>query len=523
MIFFLRRKFCEHCLTLAVLVTGGWHSIILPAKSARNEQPTLQSRPIKNIMIFGASMSFSRNAFFSAALLCVSQIAAAVQPATIRVDYLHSGNAASESYALARVLVEPLPWSGNLQQAIDTSGLGNNKVEITDLKTGELLYSRGFSTVFGEWRSTDEAAKISRGFEESVRFPKPEHPVKVSIYKRDEHNVFGPAWSVDIDTDAQDVIRKQGPAPAKPIPIHVSGASAEKVDLLILGDGYTAAQMQKFKADATRLSQHLFEVSPFKEHAKDFNVWAMAVPTPESGVSRPSTGVHHASALGARYDIFGSERYVLTTDNRALRDIAQYAPYEFIEILVNNDTYGGGGIFGQFSTAAASNDWANYLFVHEFGHHFAGLADEYYTSPVAYQSGAERPEPWEPNATALRDPAKLKWKRFVKAGTPLPTPWPKAEYEKESRAYQARRAALRAANRPESEMSALFSEDLKHTEALFSKAPMRHVVGAFEGANYQASGYYRPEMQCIMFDRSEQFCTVCQDAISTIIDLYAPK
>jgi hypothetical protein len=231
--------------------------------------------------------------------------------------------------------------------------------------------------------------------------------------------------------------------------------------------------------------------------------------------------VHHASALGTRYDIFGSERYVLTLDNRALRDIAQYAPYEFIEILVNNETYGGGGIFGQFSTAAASNDWANYLFVHEFGHHFAGLADEYYTSPVAYQSSGARMEPWEPNVTALRDPARLKWKQHVHAGTPLPTPWPKAEYEEYSRAYQKRRAALRAANRPESEMSALFKEDLAHSTALFSKAQYRTAIGAFEGANYEASGYYRPAMQCIMFDRSEQFCPVCRDGISEIIDLYA--
>jgi hypothetical protein len=212
---------------------------------------------------------------------------------------------------------------------------------------------------------------------------------------------------------------------------------------------------------------------------------------------------------------------VLTLDNRALRDIAQYAPYEFIEILVNNDTYGGGGIFGQFSTAAAGNDWANYLFVHEFGHHFAGLADEYYTSPVAYQSSGARMEPWEPNVTALRDPAHLKWKHYVKAGTPLPTPWPKAEYEAYSREYQKKRAALRAANRPESEMSALFREDLAHTKALFAQAPYRKAIGAFEGANYEATGYYRPAMQCIMFDRSEQFCPVCQDGISDIIDLYA--
>jgi hypothetical protein len=442
-------------------------------------------------------------------------------PATVRVDYTHSGNALAEQYAIERVLIEPLPWPGDLSQRFDNSNRGNNRLEVADAKTGDLLYSRDFSTVFGEWKTTEEANKLSRGFHESVRFPKPDRPVRVRILKRDERNLFSVAWSVEVDADAPEVVRSQSPAPAKPIAIRASGPSPHKVDLLILGDGYTQQDMQKFEQDARRLSQHLFEVSPFKERANDFNVWAMAVPTMESGITRPSTGVHHASSLGTRYDIFGSERYVLTLDNRALRDIAQYAPYEFIEILVNNDTYGGGGIFGQFSTAAAGNDWANYLFVHEFGHHFAGLADEYYTSPVAYQSSGARMEPWEPNATALRDPAKLKWKQHVKAGTPLPTPWPKAEYEAYSRDYQKRRAALRAANRPESEMSALFREDLVHTKELFSKAQYRTAIGAFEGANYEAIGYYRPAMQCIMFDRSEQFCPVCQDGISEIIDLYA--
>ena len=456
-----------------------------------------------------------------AVLATLAMAAAAAQPATVRVDYLHSGNALAETYALERVVIEPLPWPGAMDRTIDDTDRGINRVEVVDAKTGRLLYSRGFSTIFGEWRSTEEAAKASRAFGESVRFPKPDRPVRVRILKRDERNAFSIVWSAEIDTDGMDVVRKQPPAPARPIPIRVSGPSPQKVDLLILGDGYTGAEMKKFEQTARRLADYLFTVSPFRERAADFNVWALAVPTQESGVSRPSTGTHHASALNTRYDIFGSERYVLTTDNRALRDIAQHAPYEFIEILVNNDTYGGGGIYGQFSTAAANNDWANYLFVHEFGHHFAGLADEYYTSPVAYQSSGERVEPWEPNVTALHDPANVKWRRHVTPGTPLPTPWPKAEYEAHSREYQKVRAQLRKDNRPESEMNRLFRDDLAWTDALFSKAPHAKAVGAFEGANYEATGYYRSQQQCLMFDRSEAFCGVCAEAIGQTIDLYS--
>lgn len=455
---------------------------------------------------------------------CCASLALAQQPApaTLRVDYMHTGDAKSESYAIERVVIEPLPWPGNLQKNIDHTNRGVNLFEVRDAVSNELLYSRGFSTIFGEWQSTEEASKQRRGFQESLRFPDFGKPVKVSVLKRESQDKFVEVWHTVVDAKAQDVVKKQVDARLKPVPIHVSGPSSEKVDLLVLGDGYTQQQMTKFVADAKRLAKHLFTVSPFKERAKDFNVWALAVPTPEAGVSRPSTGHYKASTLGTRYDIFASERYVLTLDNRALREISQYAPYEFIEILVNNETYGGGGIFGQFSTAAASNDWANYLFVHEFGHHFAGLADEYYTSPVAYATGgSERQEPWEPNVTALKNPAQVKWQQHVKAGTLMPTPWAKEEYEKGSRAYQAIRAELRKNNRPESEMSALFKKDLAQSSALFDKSEHRHTIGAFEGANYEATGFYRSEMQCIMFDRSEKFCQVCQDGISTVIDLYS--
>jgi hypothetical protein len=439
-------------------------------------------------------------------------------PPTMRVDYLHTGNALEEHFALDRITIEPLPWPGN--PARDDTNRGVNAFEVVDPKTGRVLYSRGFSTIFGEWRTTAEASRMNRGFQESLRFPLPDRPVRIRVLARDERNAFSVVWSFDLDPASQDIQRKNAPAPAKVISIRDNGAPAQKVDLLIIGDGYTRAEAAKFEADARRLSDKLFTVAPFDRRAKDFNVWGLMLPTEETGVSRPSNGNYRWSPLGTRYDIFGSERYVLTLDNRAFRELAQYAPYEFVEILANNVTYGGGGIFGQFSTAAASNEWVEYLFIHEFAHHFAALADEYYTSPVAYQSGEERPEPWEPNVTALQDPAKLKWRNLMKAATPLPTPWPKAEFEEYQREHQKKRAELRAANRPEEEMNALFRAERAFTEKLFSAAGHKKAIGAFEGANYAASGYYRPQLECVMFTRIDRFCDVCRSAIDAVIDLY---
>ena len=459
-------------------------------------------------------------------LLLLASLGAAIAgpatpPQTMRLDYLHTGDADEQHYALDRIVIEPLPWAGNPARPIDDSNRGNNRFEVVDRASGEVLYSRGFSTIFAEWRTTAEAATLSRGFQESLRFPAPEAPVTVRVYERDAANAFVPVWSLELDPAALDIERRAMPSALAPVAIRDNGPSAQKVDLLILGDGYTASEHDKFIADATRLADHLFTVSPFKERAGDFNVWGLMAPTPQSGVSRPSTGDYHPSPLGTRYDIFGSERYVLAMDNRALREIAQYAPNEFIEILVNNQTYGGGGIFGQFSTAAADNAFADYLFVHEFSHHFAGLADEYYTSPVAYAPAEAKVEPWEPNVTALHDPAQLKWGRHVRAETPVPTPWPKAEYEARQRGFQQTRKQLRATQRPESEMEALFREELATTGELFADASYKDAVGAFEGANYSATGYYRPQMQCLMFDRSDAYCSVCSDAVETIIDLYS--
>jgi hypothetical protein len=304
------------------------------------------------------------------------------------------------------------------------------------------------------------------------------------------------------------------------VAIENNGDPATKVDLLLLGDGYTADEQEAFFEKARELTEELFATSPFMERRSDFNVWALAPPAAESGVSRPSTNTYRDSPVGATYDAFRSERYVLTNNNSDWRRIASSTPYDFVEILTNSDTYGGGGIYGLFSTAAANSEWAPYLFIHEFGHHFAGLADEYYTSSVAYEAPAEIVEPYEPNVTALLDPENLKWKHLVESDTLLPTPWPKDAYEKHSLAYQARRANLRKENVPESEMNKLFRANQNIVEGMFSRAENRDRIGAFEGAIYQSKGYYRSELNCIMFTRTADFCRVCAAAIEQVIDEY---
>jgi len=246
--------------------------------------------------------------------------------------------------------------------------------------------------------------------------------------------------------------------------------------------------------------------------------------SPVSGVTRPSQHTYKHTPLGTTYDAFDTERYVLTFENRAFRDVAANAPYDAVEILVNSATYGGGGIYGLYSTVAAGSMWAPYVFVHEFGHHIAGLADEYYTSDVAYLPATDRVEPWEPNATALLDPSALKWKDLVAPGMPLPTPWPKEEFERYTKEIQQRRRSVRAANRPESEMDALMREELIHDTSVLGTGPYAGKVGAFEGANYEARGYFRPQTDCIMFTRDQvPFCAVCRRAIESVLDLYSRR
>ncbi len=455
-------------------------------------------------------------------LLLMTASAASGVARTVRLDYYHTGNATEERFTLDRVVIEPLEWPGDLSMAIDDTNLGKYIFEVLDRKTNRLLFSRGFASIYGEWETTGEAKTIHRTFHESLRFPAPAAPAQVVLKKRDARNAFREVWSVIVDS--KDIfVDTSKPSSAGPLlEIQKQGDPASKVDLLVLGDGYTAAERKKFEKDARRLAEVLFSYSPFKERRSDFNIWGLCPEAEESGISRPSTGIHRRSRVGATYDAFGSERYILSFDNRSFRDVASFAPYEFVEILTNTRTYGGGGIFGLYSTVAADSVWAPYVFVHEFGHHFAGLADEYYTSDVAYEPAADRVEPWEPNVTALKDPNDFKWKELVSPGTPIPTPWSKEAFEAQAREIQKRRRRIRSERRPEEEMDALFREQRALETKLLGSEKYAGKVGAFEGAMYEARGYYRPQVDCVMFSRNEvPFCAVCRRAIARVMDLYA--
>ena len=438
---------------------------------------------------------------------------------TLRVDYFHTGDAAGERFALDGVVFEG-DWPGRPDAVLDDTNLGKYFFVVLDRKTNRPLYSRGFASIYGEWETTDEAKEMTRTFHESVRFPAPTAPVQLVLKKRDRQNAFREIWSLVIDPAAQSVDRTARNS-AGVWAVMKNGEPQDKVDILLMGDGYTAAEMEKWHKDARRLTETLFSVSPFKERRSSFNVWAVDTPADESGAARPSDGVWRRSPLRASYDAFGSERYVLTFDNKRMREAAAAAPYEFVEIVVNDRKYGGGGIHNLYATVASDNASTPYVFVHEFGHHFAGLADEYYTSDVAYGSTGARPEPWEPNATA--DPRGTKWKDLIEAGTPLPTPWAKEEFEAIQNRIQAKRRDIRARKLPEAEMEALFASELAETIPMLSRGPYGRKTGTFEGAMYEAKGYYRSQADCIMFTRNmnDGFCRVCGRAIERVIGLYA--
>jgi len=441
---------------------------------------------------------------------------------TMRFDYHHVGTAGEEHIAPDAWRVEG-EWPGSRTQLFDETNLGQYMVVVVAPSTNRALYSRGFASIYGEWETTAEAKRAWKAIHESVRFPEPRGPVQVVLEKRADDGTFRELFSTRVDPASRFVDRSPVTSRGTVLTLVENGPPAVKVDLLFLADGYREEELPKLRRDLARLVEALFAEEPFASRKVDFNVRAIHVPSAESGISNPRQGVWRGSPLGCSFNSLDSDRYVLSLANRAIREAAARAPYDALVIVFNDRKYGGGGIFNLYSTCAADSAEAPYLLVHEFGHSFGGLGDEYYTSQVAYEDFIPADvEPWEPNLTRLLDPSTLKWRDLVPAELPLPTPWDQATYDELSRAYQAERVALRERHASEEEVEALFDEVRAQTRPLLEGQEHFGVVGAFEGGGYEAQGMYRPEVDCIMFTRNpETFCAVCERSLRRVIDLYS--
>jgi hypothetical protein len=439
---------------------------------------------------------------------------------TMRFDYFHTGTSSEEHFSPDEFLSDGI-WPGSKTKLIDELELGLYFFEILDSESNTLLYSRGFASIFGEWQTIPEAAEQWGTFHESIRFPWPKKPVKILMKKRDGQNIFQTIWETSIDPASRIVNPADIVHNNKVYTIQENGPASEKADILILGDGYTSEEMQKFRDDAKRLAGNLMEAEPYKSRLTDINIRALETPSAVSGINRPHPGIFKRTALQTHYSSFDSERYVLAYENKLIRDVASQVPYDILVIVVNEKTYGGGGIYNLYGTVAADNKFSDYIMVHELGHSIAALADEYYTSAVSYEIGDKiTVEPWELNVTALLDKDNLKWKHLVEEGTPIPTPWNKEEFDKFGYEIQKERGELRAKKVPESEVEALFERQHKQESEYFEKEKYKDKVGAFEGASYMQKGLYRSSLDCIMYTRHMAFCPVCRDALNKVLDQY---
>ena len=395
----------------------------------------------------------------------------------LRIDLYHGGDAARETYSLDELRAEPF-YAGSRTNLVDTLNLGEYIVRVFDLRTNAMIFSRGYSTVFAEWSTTDEAlAGFTRVFHESIVMPFPKAPVQVRIERRDRNRVFKPVFDLAVDPADWHINRERRFRELRVVELLDNAPSERAVDLVILGDGYRRDEMHKLRKDADRLLGALFDMEPFKSRKRDFNVRLVETVSADSDIDEPREGRWKGNLLGCSFDAFDIPRYVLSFSNKVMRDVAGNVPYDAVLILANAKRYGGGGIYQLYAISTVDNEHSAFVFTHEFGHSFAGLGDEYYTSEVAYNDMYPRGvEPWEPNITAMLDSTAVKWGDLIAPGTPVPTP-----------------------------------DDSLHAD----------VVGCFEGAGYSAKGLYRPTRDCRMFSKkADSFCPVCRRAIERAIDHY---
>jgi hypothetical protein len=393
---------------------------------------------------------------------------------SFRFDFVLGGNANEVRVYPQQMKQEPF-WAGSLNNLVDTFHYGTYRFRVFDDKTGNILFSKGFNTLFQEWQTTSEAREINKTFYQSVIFPFPKKPVRLEIDARQSDGHFETVFQSVIDPDDYFIL-KEKPMPFETVIIEENGLPEEKVDIVILAEGYKKEEMDKFIADARRVTSYLFSEEPFKTERAKFNVRAVLTPSVESGTDIPGEGIYKNTHFNATFYTLDMPRYLTTSDMKSIYDAAASVPYDHIYLLVNTERYGGGGFYNFLSICSSDHLFTPEVFVHEFGHGFAGLGDEYYSSSVAYEDFYNlETEPWEPNITTLVDFDK-KWKGMIADSIPVPTP----------------------------------------REEKYSNA-----IGVFEGGGYMEKGIYSPYMDCRMkSNNAKSFCPVCIDAIRRKIEFH---
>ncbi|MCX6165208.1 MAG: M64 family metallo-endopeptidase [Ignavibacteriae bacterium] len=396
---------------------------------------------------------------------------------TLRLDYTQAGDAQNSNLFFEQMKCEPY-WGGNVKNLIDKFNFGEYRFLVYDSSSQKLIYSRGFSTLFQEWQTSDEAKVLSRSFYETIVFPFPKKTVKVEIHRRNRDGNLEKKFELYVNPKDY-FIREEAPPKFEYKKVLDSGDPKSKVDIVIIPDGYAKEDMEKFNSDIQRFIGYFFACSPYKENKNNFNIWAINAISQESGTDIPGKLIYKNTILSASFYTFNTERYLMTNDIKSVRDIAGLVPYDQIMILVNSPIYGGGGVYNYYSLVSSDDDYSDYVMCHEFGHAFADLADEYWTSDVAVNDYFNlNVEPVQPNITTLVN-FESKWKKLVDKNMPIPTPNEKKYYSK---------------------------------------------VGAFEGGGYVEKGIYRPMYDCTMKSRSrDNFCPVCKNTIADMIKFYCDK
>ncbi len=393
---------------------------------------------------------------------------------TFRFDFFHTGNKETEIISFDK-MIEEGRWSGSKRNMIDTSYYGNYFLKVFDIEYNTLIYSRGFSTLYQEWQTTEEAKTLTRTFSGSVLIPFPKSIIKIKIYKRNRSNKFEKKYENTVDPRNYFIIKEKR-KPFESFKVHYSGEPESKLDIVFIPEGYTKEEMNKFRKDCQRFAGYLFDYSPFNENREKINVWGIDAPSLESGTDIPAKEEWKETLLNSSFYTFDSERYLMTSDYFTVRDVAANVPYDQIFIIVNTPKYGGGAIYNFYSMTSSDDKRANQIFIHEFAHGLAGLADEYGNDNTYLNMYPLDVEPWEPNITTLVN-FDSKWKNMIEPGTPIPTP---AEEKYKSK------------------------------------------IGVFEGGGYVAKGVYRPTFNSIMNSfTSNEFNLVCKDVLQKIINFYS--